>query len=49
MEMLTAVIAGDRSFELRVFLEGTMSSEHEIVLTRRLCRLMNVFQDDWKR
>ena len=49
MEMLTAVMAGDRSFELRVFLEGSMSPDHETVLTRRLCRLVNTFHEDWKR
>ena len=47
--MITAVMAGDRSFELRVFIEGSMSPEHEQVLTRRLCRLVNVFHEDWKK
>ena len=47
--MVTAVMAGDRSFELRIFIEGTMSIDHEQVLTRRLCRLVNVFHEDWRK
>ena len=49
MELVTAVISGDRNFELRVFMEGLMSVDHEQVLTRRLCRLVNIFHEDWKR
>ena len=49
MELLTAVISGDRCFELRVFLQEEFSVANEITLTRRLCRLVDACQEEWKR
>ena len=46
---MTAVISGDRCLELRVFMQEEFSIADEITLNKRLCRLVNVFQDDWKR
>lgn len=50
MELLTAVLSGDRCLELRVF--GSVDYLQvcqEQNLTRRLCLLMDRYCADWKR
>ena len=49
MEMVTAILAGDNTLELRVFSEQIVAAHQEVTLTKRLCRLMDLFQEDWQR
>ena len=49
MEMVTAVLAGNNALELRLFAEEAVPAQIEQTLTRRLCRLMDAFQEDWRR
>ena len=47
-ELITAILAGSNSLELRIFAPDEMPSETEQPLTRRLCRLMDIFYNDWR-
>ena len=49
MELLTAVISGDRVLEVRVFAGEFLSVREEQVLTDGLCRLMNRADTAWKK
>lgn len=49
MELLTAVLAGDRCLELRVFGDVDLSHSDEMCLTAGLCKLMDRNSEDWKR
>ena len=49
MEIVTAILAGSRSLEVRVFMEAELLLAEEQMLTRRLCRLVDTYEDDWKR
>ena len=49
LELLTSVISGNRSLEIRVFAEEFLSVQEEQILTRGLCRLMNRAYATWKR
>ena len=49
MELVTAVITGDRAFQIRVFAEEFLSLQEEQKLTSRLCRLTNLFGATWAR
>ena len=50
MEMLTAVLAGERNLELRVFAEEDhLTVVEEKKLTARLCRLMDNQASTWRR
>ena len=49
MELLTAVLAGDRTLEFRVFTEEEVSMQLEEKLTARLCSHMDHFQSRWYR
>ena len=48
-ELLTAVLAGDRTLELRLFGLKEMDEVQESRLTASLCRLMTRNQKTWKR
>ena len=51
MEIVTAVLSGTRTLELRVFSAADaahVSSQQEIQLTRRLCRLMDRHYENWQ-
>ena len=49
MELVTAVISGDRSLELRLFAGEFLSVQEELTLTHGLCQLMNRAESSWKR
>ena len=49
MELVTAVISGDRILEVRVFAGEFLAVREEQELTRGLCRLMNRADVPWKR
>ena len=48
-DMLTAIIAGDKTLQLRVFSPVGISTAEELLLTARLCKLMDRYQDQWTR
>ena len=48
-ELWTAILAGDNTLELRVFSIEEISVMDEQRLTSRLCRLMDIFHEDWRR
>ena len=48
-ELWTAVLSGGNTLELRVFAAEDISVSEEQRLTTRLCRLMDIFHDDWRR
>ena len=41
MEIITAVLSGDRCLEIRLFTHVAVSIKTEQKLTRRLCRIMD--------
>ena len=47
MELLTAILAGDRTLELRIFVDQEITDDLEERLTARLCRLMDNKQTEW--
>ena len=47
--MVTAVIAGNKTFQIRVFADIDVTSQMEICLTNRLCTLMNNYQGRWQK
>ena len=49
MELLTAVISGDRTFQVRVFAGEFLTVTEEVQLTSRLCNLVDRFGDQWAR
>lgn len=49
MELLTAVISGDRVLEVRVFAGEFLSVREEQIMTDGLCRLMNRADTAWKK
>ena len=49
MELLTAVISGDRAFQVRVFAGEFLEVSEEQQLTQRLCKLVNRHQASWHR
>ena len=49
MEILTAVLAGSRCFEVRVFSHLELAVSDEKVLTSRLCRLTDRYEHLWRR
>ena len=49
MELLTAVLSGARTLELRVFTEADLPPACEQRLTKRLCRLVDRFDQSWLR
>ena len=48
-QIITAVIAGDRTLEARIFAACNVSVQAEKILTSKLCRLMNRSQQQWHR
>ena len=48
-DIWTAVLAGSNSLELRVLSTESITVSDEQRLTRKLCRLMDIFGDDWRR
>lgn len=46
-EIITAVIAGDKSLELRVLSPAEITVSEEQRLTTRLCKLMDRYQRKW--
>ena len=48
-ELLTAVLAGDRTMEVRIFGTEDITEEDEKELTGKLCRLMSANKSYWKR
>ena len=44
----TAILAGDNTMELRVFSTVDVSATTELVLTQRLCSMMNKYQRHWE-
>ena len=48
-EIITAILAGDNSLELRVFTPHYVSVADENALTACLCRLMDQWSSSWKR
>ena len=51
MELLTAVLSGPRTLELRVFAGGDfdLSPTFEQRLTKRLCHLMDKHSELWRQ
>ena len=49
MELVTAVLSGDRCLELRLFSPDDVPVREEQKLTKRLCRLMDRFCLKWRR
>ena len=49
MELLTAVLSGDRCLELRAFGDMDLSHSDEMCLTAGLCKLMDRNSKNWKR
>ena len=49
MELVTAVLSGSRNLELRVFSENELDITTEQSLTRRICRLVDSYEVDWRR
>ena len=49
MELLTAVLSGARTLELRVFTEADLPVADEKRLNKRLCRLVDRFDQSWLR
>lgn len=49
MDIVTAVLSGDRSLELRVFADEIVSLASEQLLTKRLCKLMDRHKGVWQR
>ena len=47
--MITAVIAGNKTFQIRVFADIDITPQVEIGLTDRLCTLMNNYQSRWQK
>ena len=47
-EIVTAVMAGDNHLELRVFSPEGVTVVEELVLTARLCKLMDRCQQKWR-
>ena len=43
----TAILSGDGSKELRIFAVVDISVQQEVMLTQRLCGLMNKYQQHW--
>ena len=48
-DIITAILAGDKTMELRVFSPVGIAVSEEILLTARLCRLMDRYQLQWER
>ena len=48
-ELITAILAGDNSLEMRVFTPHEINATEEGRLTTRLCKLMNNWNTHWKR
>ena len=48
-DILTAVISGDKTFQLRVFSPVGISVAEEVLLTARLCKLMDRYQRQWEK
>ena len=48
MELVTAVISGDRSLEVRVFATKSLAVQEDLVLTHGLCCLVNRAELRWK-
>lgn len=48
MELITAVISGDRALEVRVFADKSLSTQEDLVLTHGLCCLVNRAECRWK-
>ena len=48
-ELVTAVMAGTKTLELRVLSTTQPTDDQESCLTRRLCRLMDSYASDWRR
>lgn len=49
MELITAVISGDRALEVRIFAGEFLTVQEEQALTRGLCQLLNRADQSWKR
>ena len=49
MELITAVISGDRTFQIRVFAGEFLTVAEETQLTARLCKLVDRFGDEWSK
>ena len=47
-EIVTAVMAGDNHLELRVFSPEGIAVSEEVMLTARLCKLMDRYQRKWR-
>ena len=48
-QIITAVIAGDRTLEARVFAACNVSVSVEVAITAQLCRMMDKNQHEWCR
>ena len=48
-DLITAVLAGSNTLELRLFAPEEILDVQEQVLTDRLCRSMDRFHDEWRR
>jgi len=46
-ELITAVLSGDNTLQLRVFSPAAVSVTDEVSLTARLCKLMDRYQHLW--
>ena len=49
MELLTAILSGERNFEMRIFVDMDIPIGRERVLTRRCCNMMNRYANLWRR
>ena len=49
MELVTAILAGNRTLELRVFSSANVSTAVEHTLTKTLCKQMDRHAAIWKR
>ena len=48
MELVTAVLSGTRTLEIRIFSTIDVSMGTEKTITRRLCRAMDLFDSKWQ-
>ena len=49
MDLVTAVLSGNRDLEIRIFSTKIIVVKDEQVLTRGLCRLMDRHSTIWRR
>ena len=47
-EIITAILAGDNTLELRVFTTVDIAVATELNMTQRLCILVNRYQRHWE-